>query len=209
MEEISFKERVRKAAIDGAQLYKKIFVDCEYLICSKAFNEKQYYVAKADNSNYLHLIGEHTELTPEEFFKKCYEGTLTGENFDFDKKNQSEKSVKGSVRQKIKVLPDMLQMYGKELVAQEKFKKNRVECAFATADSTHTLGYASVGRPKSLLQKNELDQDKSEKVDLVFQKNRGADKYRKLIVGDEAMVDVYRDQIKMMLDDSFDKNKLL
>ncbi|MFI3213409.1 MAG: PBECR4 domain-containing protein [Eubacteriales bacterium] len=72
LEQISFKERVRKAAIDGAQLYKKNFVDCEYLICSKAFNEKQYYVAKADKSNYLHLIGVHTELTPEYFFEKCY-----------------------------------------------------------------------------------------------------------------------------------------
>lgn len=204
MEEMSFKERVRKAAIDGAQVYKKNFIDCEYLICSKAFHEKKYYIAKADKSNYLHLIGVHTEMTPEEFFEKCYEGTLTEENFDFEKKNQSEKSVKGSVRQKIKVLPDMLQMYGKELVAQEKFKKNRVECAFATADSTHTLGYADAGRPKSLLQKNELDQDKSQKVDLVFRKKRGADKYTDLIVGDAAMVDVYREQIKKMLADSLD-----
>lgn len=200
MEEISFKERVRKAAIDGAKLYKENFIDCEYLICSKAFHEKQYYVAKADEGNYLHLIGVHTEMTPKDFFEKCYEGTLTEEDFDFEKKNQSEKSVKGSVRQKIKVLPDMLQMYGKELVAQEDFKKNRVECAFATADSTHTLGYASAGRPKSLLQKNELDQDKSEKVDLVFQKRRGSDKFTKLVSGSVEMIDRYRSKIEEMLD---------
>lgn len=206
MEEISFKERVRKAAIDGAKLYKENFIDCEYLICSKAFHEKQYYIAKADEGNYLHLIGVHTEMTPKEFFEKCYEGTLTEEDFDFEKKNQSEKSVKGSVRQKIKVLPDMLQMYGKELAAQEKFKKNRVECAFAAADSTHTLGYASAGRPKSLLQKNELDKDKSEKVDLVFKKCRGAEKYSALISGDEGTVGVYMEQIGIMLDGSLIKN---
>lgn len=205
MEEISFKERVRKVAIEGAKLYKENFIDCEYLICSKAFHEKQYYVAKADEGNYLHLLGVHTEMTPKEFFEKCYDGTLTEEDFDFEKKNQSEKSVKGSVRQKIKVLPDMLQMYDKELVAQEDFKKNRVECAFATADSTHTLGYASAGRPKSLLQKNELDQDKAEKVDLVFQKKRGADKYTKLISGDVANVSAYIEQIEIMLEDSLFK----
>ncbi len=200
MVEMSFKERVKKAAIDGAKLYKENFIDCEYLICSKAFHEKQYYVAKADEGNYLHLIGVHTEMTPKEFFEKCYEGTLTEEDFDFEKKNQSEKSVKGSVRQKIKVLPDMLQMYGKELVAQENFKKNRVECAFATADSTHTLGYASAGRPKSLLQKNELDQDKSEKVDLVFKKKRGAEKFTQLVSGRVEMIERYRSQINEMLD---------
>ena len=118
------------------------------------------------------------------------------------KKNQSEKSVKGSVRQKIKVLPDMLQMYGKELVAQEDFKKNRVECAFATADSTHTLGYASVGRPKSLFQKNELDQDKSEKVDLVLRKKRGENKFTKLVSGRVEMIDRYRSQIEEILDET-------
>lgn len=199
MKNISFKERVKNVAIDGARLYKENFIDCEYLICSKAFHEKKYYIAKADKGNYLHLIGVHTKLTPVEFFDKCYEGELTEDDFDFKKMNQKEKDVKGTVRQKIKVLPDMMCMYDKALVAQEHFKKNKVECAFATADYTHTLGYVSAGRPKSLLQKNELDKDKLEKVDLVFRKPRGVKKYSKLLSGDEEKIDEYIEKIGMML----------
>ena len=90
MTEISFKERVKKAAIDGAKLYKENFVDYEYLICSKAFENRKYFIAKADESNYLHLLGIHTELAPKDFFEKCLNGTLSEEEFDFFKKNQSE-----------------------------------------------------------------------------------------------------------------------
>ena len=48
----------------------------------------------------MHLVGVHTTLTPSEFFEKCFNDTLTENDFDFSKKNQSEKSVKGSVRRK-------------------------------------------------------------------------------------------------------------
>ena len=151
----------------------------------------------------MHLLGIHTELSAEEFFQKCYDGSLVENDFDFTKKNQPEKSVKGSVRQKIKVLPDMLKMYDRELIAQEDFKKNRVECAFATAEDTHTLGYAAAGRPKSLLQKNELDEDKAQKVDLIFKKQRGTDKFTDLICGDEKLVMEYMEQIAALVDDKF------
>lgn len=206
MAEISFKERVKSAAIDGAKLYKNNFIDYEYLICSMAFKDKKYYIAKADEGNYLHLIGIHTELSPKEFFQRCLDGSLTEYDFDFCKKNQPEKSVKGSVRQKVKVLHDMLQMYGKDLEAQEDFKKNRVECAFATAESTYTLGYTAAGRPKSLLQKNELDPAKARKVDLVFRKKRGNKKYDELFNGDKKDISLYVEYIAELIDEKFISN---
>lgn len=49
----------------------------------------------------------HTTLSAEEFFDKCNDGTLDESGFDFVKPHKSEKSVKGSVREKITVLPDM------------------------------------------------------------------------------------------------------
>ena len=55
-------------------------------------------------------------------------------DFDFIKSDQSEKSVKGSVRQKIKALPQMLEMFDKELFAEKNFKKNKVSCLFAAAE---------------------------------------------------------------------------
>ena len=200
MEEVSFKERVRQTAIEGAKAYKKNFIDIEYLLCSKAFHDKGYYIAKADKGNYLHLIGVHTELSAEIFFNKCYDGSLVEDDFDFKKKNQPEKSVKGSVRQKIKALPNMLKMYDRELIAQEDFKKNHVECAFATAEDTHTLGYTGSGRPMSLLQKNELDEDKAQKVDLILKKQRGMDRFTELICGDENLVMEYMEQIVTLID---------
>ncbi len=60
-------------------------------------------IIKADKGNYLHLIGIHTDLTANEFFDNCTadgEEQLTDENFDFHKSGRSEKSVKGSVREK-------------------------------------------------------------------------------------------------------------
>lgn len=203
MAEINFKERVKNTAISCAKIYKETFVDYEYLICSQAFEKKKYYITKADAGNYLHLLGIHTELKPADFFAKCYEGTLAESDFDFIKKNQSEQSVKGSVRQKIKVLPDMMQIYEKELIAQEFFKKNKVECAFATAESNYTVGYAAAGRPKTLLQKNVLDSAKSKKVDLVFRKKRCEDKYCELVMGKTEDILIYLNEIKDYLDEKF------
>ena len=48
--------------------------------------------------------------------------------------------------------------------------KKRVKNA-ATAESTHTLGYAAAGQPKSLLQKMNLLQPKQEKLICFFRKN--------------------------------------
>lgn len=147
---VSFKERVKNEAIANANLYQSNFIDYEYLVCSEAFNNG-YYVIKSDRGNYLHLIGIHTTLSAEEFFDKCNDGTLDENDFDFVKPNKSEKSVKGSVREKIKVLPNMVRLFEYRLLAEDNFKKNKVECAFATSDNSCTLGFAVSGRPKSLL----------------------------------------------------------
>ncbi|MCM1184764.1 MAG: PBECR4 domain-containing protein [Roseburia sp.] len=102
MENTSFKERVKNAAIANASIYEENFVKYNYLVCSQAYNNG-FYVIKADKSNYLHLIGIHTNLTAEQFFEKCIstdEKQLQETDFDFNKPGKSEKSVKGSVREK-------------------------------------------------------------------------------------------------------------
>lgn len=118
----SFKERVKNEAISNAKLYKTNFVDFEYLVCSEAFDD-YYHIIKSDKSNYLHLIGIHTDLTAEAFFDKCYNKELEETDFDFMKPNQSEKSVKGSVRKKINVLPYMVNLFTQKLLAEDNFKK--------------------------------------------------------------------------------------
>ncbi len=192
---ISFKERVKNAAIENAFLYKDIFIKYEYLVCSKAF-EQGYHIIKADKGNYLHLIGIHTNLTPDDFFDKCVadgERQLTEADFDFDKPGKDEKSVKGSVREKIVVLPNMINMFQYKLFAEDKFKKNKVACAFATTDNVFTLGFVAAGRPKSLLKGNALDKSKQKEVDLIFRKERSSSsRYEELVYGDKQSINKYK-----------------
>lgn len=203
---VSFKERVRDEAVANACLYKKKYVDYEYLICSEAF-DNGYYIIKSDAGNYLHLIGIHTELSAQEFFDKCISKELTEDDFDFMKPGKSEKSVKGSVREKIKVLPYMLELFEQDLVAEDHFKKNRVECAFATTDNVCTLGFAVSGRPKSLLKGNELDKNKAKKVDLIFRKRRSSGKlYEELFWGNTEDIVKYQEKIREQIAQKFFEN---
>lgn len=52
-----------------------------------------------------------------------YDGILDEADFDFIKPKQSEKSVKGSVREKITVLPYMVRLFEQKLFAEDNFKK--------------------------------------------------------------------------------------
>ena len=205
---ISFKERVRDAAIKNAPVYENVFMKYEYLVCSEAFADG-CHIIKADKGNYLHLLGIHTALKPGDFFDKCIAGgehQLSENDFDFNKPGRSEKSVKGSVRQKITALPKMLGLFQQKLLAEDGFKKNEVECAFATTDNIFTLGFASSGRPKSLLKGNELDKNKQKDVDLVFRKARGSSsKYKELIYGNKEYAIKYKDSIKDFIEPDFFK----
>ena len=103
-EQKSFSQRVKETVIQCADLYKKYYVEYEYLLCSKAFEKNEYYIVSAHEDNYLHLTGLHTNLDAASFFEKCYNGSLEECDFDFCKKGQNEKEVKGSVRRKINSL---------------------------------------------------------------------------------------------------------
>lgn len=198
--EESFKGRVVEAAISCANIYQERFVEYDYLICSEAFEGSKCQEVKAEANNFLHLLGVNTSLSPNDFYQKCIDKSLEEDDFDFNKKDQSEKSVKGSVRQKIKALPEMLDMFEKELFAEKNFKKNKISCMFATADADFTIGFVETGRPKSLMRKNQLNEKKRKKVDLVLRKKRGESSYSERIVGDESALEKYREDISKYID---------
>lgn len=142
-EKTSFKERVRKDAIRCATGYQDTFIKYDYLIVSDAFRQK-YHIIKARPDNYMHLTGIHSFLPATEFFQKCLDGTLSEADFDFKKPGLSEKSVKGKVREKIKVLPDFCNMFsGKNIDCQEHFHKGKAYCTFASTDGTFTIDMAN------------------------------------------------------------------
>lgn len=196
MAEESFKERVRMEIIKSAKQYKETYVDYEYLLCSEAFSKKDYYIIAAEEDNFQHLTGVHSQINAQSFFNKCYEGTLSEDDFDFVKKGQDEKAVKGTVRRKIKVLPDIMQLFKAGLQVEESFKKNRVICSFATADGNCTLGFVGLekARPKSLIKGNELKNPSL--VELILKRKVGNEFFDEIVVGDRAALSKYKDNIE-------------
>ena len=203
MAEGSFKERVRTELIRSAGAYRDIYVDYEYLVCSEAFLRKSFYIISAREDNFKHLTGVNSCLAPGLFFEKCINGTLSENDFDFNKDGQDVKSVKGTVRRKIKALPDMMDLLKNGLMAEEDFKKNRVICSFAAADNNCTLGFADSGkaRPKSLIRGNELKHPKP--VELLLRRKYGTKLFDEIIIGGSEQIDKYRDVIENMVSAEF------
>lgn len=204
MKEVSFKQRVKNIAITEAKNYKRNYIDVEYLVCSKAFKNKDYYILDAKEDNYQHLIGVNSLIKPQEFFDKCYNGTLEEGDFDFFKRGQSEKSVKGSVREKIKILPNAMKLFSQNIKVEEAFSKNRVLCSFATSDNKCTLGFidAIKSRPMTLLKGNKLNINKVNDISLLLRKKVGKDKFDEIVIGDLEMLMSYYENIKEHIDDN-------
>ena len=199
----SFKTRVCKAINENASVFEATLLNCEYLICSKVF-ETGYCIIKAHKGNYLHLTGVHTNLKADTFYEKAREGKITENDFDFRKVGVSEKSVKGSVREKIVALPSIANFFSKELRAEYNFVKNIVSCNFATTDQqTLTLGFVKNGNPRTLMKGNQLHEDKSEKVDCVLKRSTETSKqgFTEIVYGDIDALSVYWENIESLLSD--------
>ena len=191
--ETSFKSRVRDVIVENAETFYSTFVEFDYLIFSDAFDNNEYYIISACEDNYKHLTGVHSELSAGEFFAKCLNQTLTEDDFDFIKIGQEEKTVKGSVRRKIGVLPNIGKMFNCNVLVEEDYEKNYVKCSFAVADSFCTLGFIDVGtaRPNTLLKNNTLDSSKARPLELVMRKKRHQSKFVEVIVGSPETRDKY------------------
>ena len=201
MDSFSFKERVAQAANGFAPQYKNVFVDYEYLLCSDGFSEQGYYIIDAEEDNFRHLLGVHTNLSPSSFYEKCLNGELSEQDFDFAKEGQDEKSVKGSVRRKIAAFPGFLSMMTKELVVQESFSKNKVFCSIATTDCAVTVGFIGTksSRPRTLLKGDQIDWQKAGTVDLILRKPSGEQLFTEVVFGDQSAVEKYFPKIKDLM----------
>ena len=196
-----FKERVKEEAIVNAKMFKEFFVDCEYLVCSDAFEKNPYYIIGAHTSNYEHLTGVSSSLSADEFFNKCLKGTLQEDDFAFFKKGQSEAEVKGSVRRKINALPNLSSLFEAETLVEEDFVKNRVKCTFAAGKTACTLGFASSfpSKPQSLMKGNQLNADKAKTAELVLRRKRGEKVFDEIVFGDNEAIAKYISKIQPLL----------
>lgn len=200
MTQTSFKTRVKEIAIKEAKKYKEVFIDHQYLLYSKGFQKRDYYIISAEKDNFLHLIGINTSLSAASFFDKCYNGILLEDDFDFMKKGKDENSVKGSVRRKINSLERMSTIFQEELLIEEDFRKNRISCAIATTDKKITLGfsYGAFSRPQTLLKGNELKRNPLS-VDLVLSKKRGEKKFDTVVLGNTEIIKGFGDKIANLI----------
>ena len=169
----SFKDNVLSAICKGAQKYKKVFLDYEYEVSSKSFTANKTYIISATKSNFLHLTGVNTSLSATQFFDKALNQTLTVNDFDFCKKGQTEKMVKGSVRRKVKFLTDLDKVFSDTTLVEEKFVKNKISCSFAVSENSFTLGFIAAKKclPQTLLKGNELNNP--QKIDLIRRRKKG------------------------------------
>lgn len=208
MAEENFKERVRLEIMKAAKQYEEIYVGYEYLICSEAFMQNDYYMVSAMRDNFQHLTGVHSNISSREFFDKCIQGTLIDTDFDFIKKGQDEKAVKGTVRRKIKVLPNMMELFKDGLQAEENFKKNKIVCSFATADGNCTLGFSesTKARPKSLIKGNELSNSKP--VEVILRKRIDEEFFNEIIVGNKVLLKKYQNKVQELVSDELFTHKV-
>lgn len=142
------------------------------------------------------MTGVHSQIDAKTFFHKCYDGTLTELDFDLTKAGQNEKAVKGTVRRKIQVLPDMMTLMKSGAQVEEGFQKNRVVCSLATADGNCTLGFSESkkARPKSLIKGNELKNPGT--ADLILRRTVGSSCFDEIVVGDTAMLKKFKEKIE-------------
>ena len=184
-EQISFKERVCRTVSSLAGAYQRYYVDYDYLLCSTAFTKRPYYVVSAEKNNFQHLTGVSFSASADDFFEKCINGTLTEADISFAKSGRSEAEIKGSVRRKIKALPDMIGIFTSGCLVQEDFSKNRIFCSFAAADISCTVGFtvAANTKPMTLLNGNQLDTAKAKPLGLVLRRKRGDVKFDCIMCG--------------------------
>ena len=144
-EKTDFKARVKETVVKAAQEYQDYFLDYDYLLCSEAFSKHDYYIIRGNETNFKHLTGVVVDNnSPKSFFEKSLNGTLTENDFEI-RKNEQDTFTKGSVRRKISVIQDAMQIFNATTYVEEDFEKNNIKCSFATENGSSTIGFTPTG----------------------------------------------------------------
>jgi len=190
MSAVSFKQRVLSSIIKHAKDFQSTFVEYEYLLHSSKFTVQPYYIISTMESNYKHLTGVVSELSPYEFFSKCIAETIVESDIDFvfEKPNGTFEDVKDTVRKKIKALPYIENIFCVGLIGEENFIKGKVSCAIATSDNKITLGFEEriFSRPKTLLRGNEIKNPVN--IDFILRRKKGEKHFDTIMQGDISSV---------------------
>ena len=158
MDNISFKETIRNRLIESVKKYYSL-INKKIIISSECFTMKKEYIIRFYETNFLHLTGVKTFLSPLEFYKKCFDGKITCDDFDCDSTTQ----LKGLVRLKMRNMINIDSFFINEIEVQEDFEKGSIKCLLGASDNKCTIGFVDAKyclRPKTILDKNHLDKEK-------------------------------------------------
>ena len=148
---------IKQALIESSQSYFELLNKCIVLV-SPDFSEQNSYTLKFFRTNFLHLTGLKTSLSTEEFFLRCYAGTILESDYSLGPNNDRK-----TVKRKLKNLVNIGEFFKTEIMVQESFIKNQIVCRIATCDGKCTIGFVDAKyylRPKTILANNHLDADK-------------------------------------------------
>lgn len=182
----SFLRFVQRRLFELAPLYDDYFIKHRYLIVCSNFKGRSYYIATANEGNFLHLTGVGTQLTPYEFFVKCRNKTLTFDDFFIS--NTDSKHNKNVVGEKLDNFKLLFSMFSTSSFIQEDFhsKSNSIYCLVATSDGYCTLGFTDekIIKPKTLLDGNCLDMNNAYNIELVLRSDKRENKFNFIVAGD-------------------------
>lgn len=109
--------------------------------------------------------------------------------------------MKGAVRDKIMVLPDIAGIFSPATTVEEGFHQNTIACSFAAEGGTFTMGFVCDGfsKPKTLLRGKKLNPNRTGAMELVLRRKRGAEKFDQIIVGNNEVLKKYAVKISALL----------
>ena len=109
-----FKIKVRESLLSSAKDYFSLLTKL-IVLDSEQFEVQKRYILKFGKTNFLHLTGLSTTLTPSEFFDKCLDSSISCDDFYLGKQRD-----KSTIRKKLANLVDLSRIFDENHL----FKKN-------------------------------------------------------------------------------------
>lgn len=149
------KESVLSTIIRGAMDYSKL-LGRTFVFRSDSFQLRKEYAIRFHKSNFLHLTGVITGLSPENFYESAFNGTLT--KSDFEITSSTNRLLRTHVEMKMHNLSDLHLIVDSKVMVEESYQRGKVICSLAASNGKFTLCFIGnrLLAPMSLLYGNTL-----------------------------------------------------
>ena len=186
-----------------SKYYKDFFLEKDYLIYSRDFKNRDYYIVVAQEKNFLHLTGMSlkNKYDAKKFVKK-----LINDEIEESDIYPPSSLKRGAIRDKRSILHELENFWSQKLEVEEDFIHNKVTCKLASTNGKCTLGFIDnvFLRPSTLL-KGKLTSDKKVPVHCILSKPRNANLFDTIEYGEISAIE---QQTFKKIENQLDLNKL-